>query len=601
MKVWAYDIETLINCFTVTFVNANDTSEYKQFVIHPLQNDTEALLEFAQKFDTDQFVSFNGENFDKPILFYLIDSARRNAGSSPELLCKSAYIQAQTIVSGERIRYSPKFVAKNQIDLFKIYHFDNEARRTSLKWIQCHLNMDSIQEMPYAHDSPVTTAQQIQGILKYNLNDVLATVKLYNHPSTKGLVELRDWAFDRYKIISDSKNISNAHMGELIFLKSLGNVQQPDTSNREIHIGKLIIPTIRFESKQFSKVLSHFKSKRFMTRDEDKGIGTSCVFDGLKYVFGLGGIHAARENSIHEDINTLDVKSFYPSVAIRYEFAPKHVSKVFVATYRKLFEDRVKAKSKTANAGLKEALNSVFGKSNSEFSLLYDPEFTFSITVNGQLLMAMLAERITLSGAGTVIMANTDGMEIKVKDKVLFEQVIQNWQEETKMTIEQGKYSKIMIMDVNNYIALSDEGKVKTKGVYEVDKDFHKDPSAKICAIAVRDWFCKGILIADTITSWKNRSDFFMYRRAKTGHFIGYTKSGEEVQIPKTIRYLMTKSSGLVLYQVTDAVKTKLHTDSVVTIVNDINDIPEDIEINYKWYIKESIKLIVEMKLDLFS
>jgi len=43
---------------------------------------------------------------------------------------------------------------------------------------------------------------------------------------------------------------------------------------------------------------------------------------------------------------------------------------------------------------LKLALNGTFGDSNNIYSVFYDPQFTMAITVNGQLMLCMLAERL---------------------------------------------------------------------------------------------------------------------------------------------------------------------------------------------------------------
>jgi len=596
MKKWAYDIETIINCFTVTFVNTEDFSEYKQFVICELRNDIADLLEFSTLFSTDTFVTFNGENFDKPILFELLGKAAR-IGSTPSALYLGAYYQAQQIVSGES-KPNPTSEGTPQIDLFKLYHFDNEARRTSLKWIQCHLGMDNIQDMPHHHDKPVTSIEQVDMILKYNLNDCIATALLFNNDKTQQLIAVRDWAFEKYDLRS-SKNISNAHMGELIFLSTLGNIPPPDKGERKIAIADLILPFIKFKTKEFKDVLNSFKRIKLSTTMSNDKIKIQAIKNGMKYVFGLGGIHAAREESIHEDVDSIDVKSFYPNIAIQFGFTPKHVGQKFTETYKKLYEQRIATSNPVANNALKESLNSVFGKSNSEFSPLYDPAFTFSITANGQLLMAMLAEAIEFHNAGQVIMANTDGMEVKVYNREIYERILSKWIELTGMSISKSSYSKLVIRDVNNYIGIMPNGKIKTKGAYETSKDWNKDPSARILAMAAIQFHAQGIPVSQTILNSTNLDDFFLFKRAKTGKFIGMPSHGSmEYELPKTIRYLVTKS-GLILYQKTDSMNAKVHSDAYVTVVNARSDEKHDLD--YSWYIREAEKLIVKQNIDLFS
>ncbi|MEG8007479.1 hypothetical protein U2444_14875, partial [Listeria monocytogenes] len=65
-----------------------------------------------------------------------------------------------------------------QIDLFKIWHFDNRARSTSLKVLEFKLRMDNLCDLPF----PVGTMlnyEQTQVLKTYNAHDVKATKLFY--------------------------------------------------------------------------------------------------------------------------------------------------------------------------------------------------------------------------------------------------------------------------------------------------------------------------------------------------------------------------------------------------------------------------------------
>ena len=49
---------------------------------------------------------------------------------------------------------------------------------------------------------------------------------------------------------------------------------------------------------------------------------------------------------------------------------------------------------------------------------------------------------------------------------------------------------------------------MKLKGCFEIDKEFHKDPSMKIVPIALYEYFINGISIEQTIKNHKNIYDF---------------------------------------------------------------------------------------------
>ena len=593
MKTRAFDIETLINCFTVVFVNCEDENETDRFVLHESRDDSESLLEFMDSLGLDDtLVGYNSLNFDMPVLYRVCDLIRSKHPVSNVI--RESYLMAQSLIT-EDVRPKYPVTLFNHIDLFKLYHFDNESKRTSLKWIQCHLDMENVQDMPHPHDVPASSSQ-IEMILSYNLNDVRATVKMYNHRKTAELLELRQWAMYKYGL-KTGVNTSNSHMGEMIFMSKLGDIPPPDKSSRRINIRNLILPIISFQTSVFQKALERFQKMSFNSSDERPKMSFDVVFKGMKYSFGLGGIHAAKTESENENVESIDVKSFYPNVAISFGFYPKHAGEAFVTAYKELYADRLSATSTVANLGIKEALNSVFGKSNSEFSPLYYPEFTYSITINGQLLMTMLAER--LSQAGEVIMVNTDGMEVIVKDNDRFTAILEDWKKLTGMTVTRSRYKKLFIRDVNNYIGILENGKTKTKGCYEVDKEFNKDPSGSILPISVLRYYLKGISIEDTILNHQDMSDFYMFKRAKTGKLTAVTGNGQkEVNLPKTIRYVASKK-GLILFQKTDSMNAKVHADCYITVINDLKDASYELDRN--WYIREAKKLLIQQKTDLFS
>jgi DNA polymerase elongation subunit (family B) len=86
----------------------------------------------------------------------------------------------------------------------------------------------------------------------------------------------------------------------------------------------------------------------------------------------------------------LDVASYYPNLAIKNKFYPKHLSDKFCDIYEQVYNKRAKAKKKfktsgdkvagVVNDGLKLALNGTYGKSNDRFSFFYDPSYTMSIS-----------------------------------------------------------------------------------------------------------------------------------------------------------------------------------------------------------------------------
>src|SRR5690606_22280537 len=94
------------------------------------------------------------------------------------------------------------------------------------------------------------------------------------------------------------------------------------------------------------------------------------------------------------------------------------------------------------NEAIKLALNPVYGKSYSESSPLYDPKYTLTITLNGQLSLSMLAEKLLDIGC-KIIQCNTDGVTARVpRDKVEeYYQITKAWEEPTGLQLEYAEYS----------------------------------------------------------------------------------------------------------------------------------------------------------------
>ena len=89
-------------------------------------------------------------------------------------------------------------MAIGQIDLFKLHHWDNPAKRSSLKWIQYSMDWQNILEMPIEHDTIIESKDQLDTIIEYCINDVQSTKEIFNR--SKSQIKLRKELTDTYKI-----------------------------------------------------------------------------------------------------------------------------------------------------------------------------------------------------------------------------------------------------------------------------------------------------------------------------------------------------------------------------------------------------------------
>ena len=324
-------------------------------------------------------------------------------------------------------------------------------------------------------------------------------------------------------------------------------------------------------------------------------------YKGLTYYLGTGGIHASRRTGVFRsddiyEIIDIDVQSFYPRMAIVNGYKPAHLGDTFGKRYEWLFDQRVSIpKTNILNLVFKLILNALYGKSKDANSYLLDSLMTMQICVTGQLSLLMLVESLSLAIPDIeFIQANTDGITVKVKrtDRSKVNEMTSEWEKITKLKLEYAYYDAMQIVNVNNYIAeyLWEESneeaaikvskksdyitkqengkwyikKLKLKGLFEIDKDWHKDHSQKIVPIALRDFFVKGIPIEDTISNCTDIYDFCkMLKGTKGTVFEKQVYDGEKIiGVPqqKTTRYYVS-NKGHKLLKVMPGIDKLTHTE----------------------------------------
>ena len=124
-----YDIETLINLFTYTGY-CRQTKTYYQFVIHKLQNDYEALIQHLKR-DKLIMIGYNNEGFDYPVIHHMINHYEEYRWLNGYELSQKIYEKAQSIINEQFTAIADYNKHIQQIDLFKIHHYDNAAKSTS--------------------------------------------------------------------------------------------------------------------------------------------------------------------------------------------------------------------------------------------------------------------------------------------------------------------------------------------------------------------------------------------------------------------------------------------------------------------------------------
>ena len=626
MNHWIMDYETLSNCFVAVFKHYK-TDETHIFSVCELQNDYDKFIEFLkQNIDNNEWhISYNGLAFDAQITHNIIkdhDNLRLMDGES---IAEEIYEYAQEAIkrsNNKEFQTFPEWeMSIKQIDVYKLNHWDNMAKRSSLKWIQYSMDWDNMVDMPLPHDHQIKNREELDMIISYCVNDVDSTKEIFNQ--CKPLIALRKNLTDQYGInlYSASEPRISKELFAYYLSKELGipkyELKKLRTFRNVIKAKDIILDYIKFDSLQFNNLLEKFKTVEINPNFTKGGFKYSVNYKGVKTHFGLGGAHGANKSGVYESdedniIMSSDVASFYPNLAIMNKIAPAHLDrKAFCNLYEWFFTERKKIpKSNPMNYVYKIILNSTYGLSNDKNSFLYDPQFTMFITINGQLTLMMLYEMICEAIPEAIpLLQNTDGIETVIprSKKDLYLEVCKKWEEITNLVLEHDSYKKLVLADVNNYIAVDESGKAKCKGRFEFKGlALHKNKSKLIIPKALYAYFVDGVLPEDTIKSNKNILDYCIGGKSK-GNWQQIARSikeneAHEEKLQKINRYYISnKGVKIIKVNKNDGREIQLEAGRwMQTVMNDIKKKEwSSYDINEKYYleaIEKEINNIIGVK-----
>ena len=593
MKHWVMDYETLSNCFVAVFEHYK-TPETKVFVVHELQNDFDKFLEFIQDNvnNKEWHISYNGLGFDSQVTHYIIDNYSSWKEYTPAQIANTIYLYAQRCIhksnNKEFSDYPIWKMSVGQIDVFKLHHWDNPAKRSSLKWIQYSMDWDNILDMPLSHETEIKSQEEINTITKYCINDVKSTKEIFNR--SKSEIKLRKELTQTYGL--NMFNASEPRISKEIFgyyLTRQLNINKAElrkmrTYHDTIKVADILLPYLSFTSPEFTLIFDRFKALEVDASKVKGSFKYSINYKNVKTDFGLGGVHGARNKGVFKSsedmvIMSSDVSSYYPNLAIVNKWSPGHFPKEeFCRQYKWFYEERKKIpKSNPMNYVYKIILNSTFGLSNDDKSFFYDPELCMRITINGQLTLMMLYEQIMERIPDAVaLLQNTDGIETMIprKDMDTYLEICKEWEYKTGLQLEHDEYDQLVLADVNNYIGVNtfrevnitkwreikqsqphylfkvDNDKfyyapVKLKGRFDFHNlQLHKNKSKLVIPKAIYQYFVNDVLPEEYLNTNKNILDYCIGGKSKGDwkQVAKYIKDGQytEKDLQKINRYFIS-------------------------------------------------------------
>lgn len=718
-KFWIFDIETYLSAFTFTIIRA-DGKHLKTFECSERKNEIDTIFNCLEYLKTNNcyMVGFNNLNFDYPILHEIVKKKSKLPICGKRIASYIHDLAQKQIESfkderfGNTIKIEEQVV--QQIDLYKISHFDNRAKSTSLKMLEFNMRMQNIEDLPFPIDAELTS-EQVDKLVRYNQHDVQATLRFFNEslPAISFRIQLTD-KYNRSflnhndgKIGKDYFQMRLEELGVKLHTFKDGKKVIKQTVRDKIVIKDCLFDYYDFKEPAFIAIKNWFshqviretkgvftdilehdlgdvakyaelvkKSKKFKGKpneqelvdfkkdyplgwieekqlaatenvldangdfvmeypiDEDGNTDftkkmkrkkmpkvsylgcwnvaetLNVVIGGFRFDFGTGGLHASLVSKIAKstksyDIVDLDVASMYPNLAISNNCYPLHLGKGFCDIYKDVYEQRKSyPKGSAENAMLKLALNSVYGDSNNQYSVFYDPAYTMQITLNGQLSLCLLVEKLLTICGLKIIQCNTDGITVALlkETRSEYDTVCKQWQIQVGLQLEFAQYNKMVIRDVNNYIGEYTDGSLKSKGAYQYKNlEWHKNTSCLVvpmCAEAVMLQGVDPVLFIKNHFEKGNVFDFMLRTKVpRSSRLIMQTQDGVVVPQQRICRYYPSKNGGKLIKimppieQGLEERQMQIESQWFVKTCNNMNDFDGDIDFDY--YLAEVQKLLM--------
>jgi len=564
-----------------------NTRAFELFADHPLNMDT--IRSIVSK---STLVSFNGNNFDMPLLSLAL------SGADNQTIKEASDAIILNNLRGFALERKFKFKTMTKVDHIDL--IEVAPGIVSLKIYGGRLHCKKMQDLPIDPSASISVADR-ELLKTYCVNDLQVTQALYLKLAPQ--IELRAQMGEGYGLELRSK--SDAQIAEMMIrtqVKAITGVM-PERPIIEggTHYRYYAPDYIRFSSALLEAVLAMVQAAQFRVIDSGKVVepdelkNAKVAIGASVYRMGIGGLHSTESSTSHvADENTLlidrDVASYYPSIILGSSLAPVHMGEPFLRVYRDIVEQRLAAKhggDKVKADALKITINGSFGKFGSKWSALYSPDLLIQTTLTGQLALLMLIEALEAAGVA-VVSANTDGVVIKcpVNKQDVMDDIVFEWETCTGFNTEATHYRALYSRDVNNYLAFKLGGGFKAKGAY-ASAGLSKNPSNEICTDAVVAFLKDGTAIEDTVHACWDISRFVTIRSVKggaidqQGHYLG-----------KAVRwYYSTAAQGPIRYRLNHY--TVARSDGAQALMELPEQFPSDVD--FDWYIAEAQTILKDI------
>lgn len=319
------------------------------------------------------------------------------------------------------------------------------------------------------------TIEQVLEVCHYNIQDLRATIELYK--TRKDYFDGKELLVKEYGTSKTSINYSNGSTAAS-YLMGRDKLESFEPEDPEIYGVPTGVKLFLENALKVSPEISQLKTKAEREKAMRKQ-WTSLVMEahGMVYTWGFGGLHAAKggietnkrgtKKIVYDVVDETDVQqwdsgSHFPNIMLRDNLLGQVTNK-----FRNLVTERLKNKAlgNPLADTQKIIINSVYGLLRLQSSKLYNPKSAIRVNVSGMVAIYNLANQLDL--VGTVYQVNTDGIAFKPYPGVTQETldiIKQQWEDDFKLQLEVSSFKRLIQRDVNNYIAVKPNDKLKLKG-----------------------------------------------------------------------------------------------------------------------------------------
>ena len=597
------DTEVYVNYFLATFRFDNGT-HFEYEVINDTITTDNNLHDIIQYIWTEALIviTFNGNRYDLPIISYAM-----NGATNMQLKLLSDKIIKRNLMPW----IAEKQLGFKTIDIDHIDIINLLPLFESLKLYGARNGTEELQDLPFPEDSVIKPYMAVE-LRIYCRKDCKVTHELF--VAVKDQIDLRVRIGNDYNLDLRSKSdpqIAEAVMKSEYFLRAGEALIKPiDAGSLPTHVEYQPPSFIRFDDESLNllvhgspdpslaELLPGFATESFKLHEVNgkpiapRWLNKKTVrIDDKPYTVGLGGLHAKNKSESYystpgSQLIELDVASYYPAVILNCGYEPKHMGKHFTTIYQELVNQRLEAKAskdKVTADVLKISINGTYGKLGSPFSAVYSPELMLAVTFTGQLALLMLVEMMAQRGVQTVS-ANTDSVTILATDG-RYGVVVAEWQNITGFQLEETKYKSIHYRDVNNYFAITPDGKLKTKGIFRAPA-LNKNPAFPIIQKAAMAYVMYGGSIDRMIGNCQDIREFLSVRTVRGGA----AKDGE--YLGKAVRWYTSTKTDTAIHYINNGNQVA-KTDNAMPMMDLKPGLPDDIDL--EWYAYEAKQLVDEV------